>query len=195
MAAAPFLIAATAVQAIGAISSANAQAGAYNNQAAASRYNAEVSRQQADQALQVSAAQQMQQRRQARQVLGLQRAGAAESGVGMGGSNADLLERSETLAELDALNLAYEGTLRARGYTTQAELDEFQARAFDAQAKSTKRAGYLSAAGSILGGAYTLSGGVAPKTGATPKSTVGSSGGYFGGIRPGASQGFRVRYG
>ena len=172
-AAVPLVLGATALQAIGSIQQGNAQAAAYNTQAQGARYNAAVSREQAQQALRVSSAQQMQQRREARQFLGRQRAMAAQAGVGMGGSTADVLERSETLAELDALNLAYEGLMRARGYNTQADLDDFAARAYVGQAKSAKRAGAFGALGSLLSGAYAVSGSFG---GAAPKSSVGASG-------------------
>ena len=128
------------------------------SQAAASRYNAQVSRDQAQQALGVSTAQQLQLRREARQLAGRQRAAAAQSGVGSGGSTADIMERTETLSELDALNVAYEGALRAHGYSTQAQLDEFNASAYDRQAKATKRAGLFNAFGNVASGAYAMSG-------------------------------------
>jgi len=55
-------------------------------------------------------------------------------------------------AEMDALTLRYEGDMRARGMMAQAEGERYQARVANANAKSAKRAGYLNAAGSILGG-------------------------------------------
>lgn len=166
---APALLAgAVGLQAIGAVSQANSNAAALGGQAQAADYNAAVSRQQAGQALSVSTANQIEQNRKARRVLGMQRAGAAQAGVGMGGSTGDLLERSETLAELDQLNLAYEGMLKARSFTTQAELDTFNASAYRAQAKSVKRAGILGAAGAVALGGYEFSKMKTP----TPKSTV-----------------------
>lgn len=191
------MVAATAVKAVGAMADAHAQAGALDAQAAGASYNAAVSRQQADQALQVSAAQQMQQRRAARQALGRQRAAGAQAGVGLGGTTADLLEQSETLAELDALNIAYEGSLRARGYATQAELDDFHARVYRGQAKTVRKSGTLRAFGAVLGGAAdigTFSGRGTP----TRQTTVGGGGS---GLRMGSGTGFRsyggtgLRYG
>lgn len=158
------LIAATAASAFGAIQQGHSQAAALNAQAQASSYNAAVSRQQAEQALRVSSAQQMQLRREQRQQAGVRRAAAAQAGVGMGGSTADVLEQSRTLEELDALNVAYEGSLRARGFSTQADLDEFYARSYRSQAKSAKRAGYLQAAGNVASGSYQI--------GRAPRSTV-----------------------
>lgn len=182
-------VGATAFQALGSIQQGNAQAAAYDTQAQGARYNAAVAREQADLALKVSGAQQMQQRREARQFLGRQRAMAAQAGVGTGGSTADIMEQSEVLAELDALNLAYDGLLRARGFTTQADLDEFSASAYASQAKSAKRAGVLGAIGSIAMGAYQMRGSFGAPT--SPKTTVSS-----GGFRAPAGFGFgSFRYG
>lgn len=154
-AAIPWIIGgATAFQALGSIHQANSQAAAYKTQAQASNYNAAVSRLQERQARQVSSAQQMQLRREQRQFFGRQRAMAAQSGVGEGGSNADLMEQSQTLAELDVLNIAYEGELRAKGYATQAELDDFYTNSYRSQAKNVKRAGRIKAVGDILTGGY-----------------------------------------
>lgn len=152
--AAPVLLAASAASALGAIGQANSQAAMLQSQSAAAQYNARVAEQQAKQAVDVSVVQQLAQRRQARQVLGVQRAAIAQSGVGSGGSNRDVLERSETLAELDALNLAYEGTVKSRGYLAQRDIDEFQSRVYQGQVGPTRRAGYLSAIGSIGQGIY-----------------------------------------
>lgn len=157
MAAAPaLLIGAAAFQALGAIQRAQSQVANLQSQAAASDYNAQVARVQSERTLQLSSLEQSRLRREQAQFLGRQRAAAAQSGVGLGGSNRDILERSETLAELDALNVAYEGAVRARGYTSQAELDEFQARTFRSQVGPTRRAGFLSAVGGGLSAGYFL---------------------------------------
>jgi hypothetical protein len=153
---ATLIIAATAAQAVGSIMQANSQSAALQSQAQASSYNAAVSRQQSEQALQVSSAQQLQLRREQRQQAGVRRAAAAQAGVGSGGSTADILEQSRTLEELDVLNLAYEGSLKARGYSTQAELDDFYASSFRQQAKSAKRVGLFNAAGSIAMGSFQM---------------------------------------
>ena len=151
------LAGATALQAIGGIAQANANAAALNQQANVADYNAAVSREQAGQALSVSTAQQLALRRQQRQQAGTMRAAAAQSGVGFGGSTRDVLERTDTLNELDALNLAYEGALRARGYSTQSDLEQFNARAYRSQASTTKKLGFLGAFGSAAAGAYRFS--------------------------------------
>lgn len=61
-------------------------------------------------------------RREARQTLGEQRAAVSESGTGEGGSNALLMAQDSALAELDALNLRYEGRLKMSEYDSQANM-------------------------------------------------------------------------
>lgn len=156
-AAVPWLMAAgAAVSAVGAIQSANAQAAALGSQAAAANYNADISDEQAEQSLRVNTMEQLRLQREQRQFMGRQRAAAAQAGVGKGGSTKDILDQSETLAELDRLNLAYEGSLRARGYSTQADLDRFNASAYRGQIGPTRRAGYMSAVGTGLSSAYAF---------------------------------------
>lgn len=159
-----FLAAATTMQAVGAIRQGNAAAASYKTQQQAAEYNAAVSRNQADLAGKVSSSEQNAQNRKARQVLGLQRAAAAQSGLGFSGTNQDMIERSGTLAELDQLNLAYEGATRARGFMGQADLDEFNARVAGVNARSAKRAGYFGAATAVANAGYQYS--------KQPRSTV-----------------------
>ena len=147
------MIVATAMQAVGAIQQGNAAARNANAAAAASDYNAAVSRNQAQAASIASTSQQIAQNRQARQLAGQQRAAVAQSGLGFTGSNRDVIEQSNTLAELDQLNLAYEGALKAGGFMAQAEMDDYGARVQRSNATSARRAGYMGAATAIAGGA------------------------------------------
>jgi hypothetical protein len=147
-----FQIASTAFQVIGAISDANSRSDAYKNEAAWSQYNATISRQNADAALQQSAAQQGQQNRRTRQLMGEQRAAMAQSSTGFGGTNEDLIDQTATLAELDMLNIAYEGQMRARGHRLQAQGDDYRARMAKYGAGNARRAGYFNAGRSLLSG-------------------------------------------
>jgi len=147
-----FQIASTAFQVIGAISDANSKSDAYESQAAWNQYNATIQRQNADASLQQSASEQARQNRRARQVMGEQRAATAQSGTGFGGSNADLLDQSATLAELDMLNIAYEGQMRARGHEIQAQGEDYSAGVNKGNAKRAKRAGIFNAGRSLLTG-------------------------------------------
>lgn len=154
-----FQIASTVFSVIGAINDANSRSDAYESQAAWNQYNATVQRQNADAALQQSASEQARQNRRARQVLGEQRAATAQSGTGFGGSNADLLDQSATLAELDMLNVAYEGQMRARGHEIQAQGEDYSAGVNRSTARNVRRAGIFSAGRSLLTGFGGMRGG------------------------------------
>ena len=145
-------IASMAFSVIGAISDANSKSQAYESQAAWNQYNATIDRQNADTALQQSASEQARQNRRARQVMGEQRAATAQSGTGFGGSNADLLDQSATLAELDMLNIAYEGQMRARGHEIQAQGEDYSRKVNRRNAGNAKTAGIFSAGRSLLTG-------------------------------------------
>lgn len=166
---------------MGAISKARTERRNYEAQASALEYNAEVSRQQAGSALSESAAAQLAQNRQARAVMARSRAAGVQAGIGTGGSLSDVLGQSETLAELDRLNIAYEGTMKARGFLTQADLDTFNAGRARANAKSATRQGYFSAVTSALS-AYAGAGG---------SFGGGASGGGYGGASGGGYVGTR----
>jgi len=122
-----------------------AQAQGREYEATIAAQNAQVARQQAN-------AREEAQRRHARQVLGDQRAALAESGVGLSGSSADIYRQSAANAELDALNIRYEGELAARGLLAQSELDRYGGRVDRSNAKGAKRAGTLDAATTLLTG-------------------------------------------
>ena len=94
---------------------------------------------------QANAAEEMQRRRN-RQFLAKHRAAIAEAGIGFGGTSEQLQIDSAVAAELDALNIRYEGRLRGINFQTAAS----SARAGAASARTN---GYLSIAGELLGGA------------------------------------------
>ena len=132
------LIAATATKAIGSIQQGNAAKKSADFNATMLEQGAAVERQQ-------TAAREDAKRREARMVLGSQRAAFAQSGGGLEGSAADVMQQSAINAELDALTLRYEGDLRARGMQAESTSERFAG-------KQAQRQGYFAAAGSILGG-------------------------------------------
>lgn len=138
------LIAGTAINALGAIQQGNSARRAADYNAAMAEQNAAVELQQAGQREEAK-------RREARMILGSQRAAFAQSGGGMGGSAADVMQQSAINAELDALTLRYEGVLRARGLQAEAASERFAG-------KQAQRQGYMQAAGSILSGAGSYMG-------------------------------------
>lgn len=62
------------------------------------------------------------QRRESRDFLAKQTAAIGQAGIGYGGSAADLQQQSAIDAELDALNIRYEGLTRMQGLKTEAKL-------------------------------------------------------------------------
>lgn len=160
-------IATTAMQVISSISGGNQQAKQFEAYARANEYNAAVLRQRADTTRSAYGQREEQQRRQARFVLGQSRAAAAESGTGLGGSNADIYGQSEIMAEMDALNIRYGGESEAQGYLSQSGLEEWQAGVNRASGSSARRSGFIGAAGALLSGTgrYLQAGGSFPGIG------------------------------
>ena len=142
--AAPLMIASAAMQAVGSIAQGNAAN-------AAAQANATALSNQAEAELRASGAREEQQRRQNRQFLGAQRAALAQAGIGVDGSAYDIARQSAINAELDALNIRYEGQLRSKNLRDQATITRFEG-------KQAKTAGYLGAGAAILGGVSNYAG-------------------------------------
>lgn len=142
--------AAVAMSAVGAIAGGVAQSNQYKSQAKAAEYNALMGRQQASAALTSANQREEQQRRAARVMSGERRAAIAQSGAGLGGSNADVDRQSEVLAELDALNIRYEGQVQSTGLLNQSELDTYQAKSYKSAAKGAITKGVIGAASTML---------------------------------------------
>ena len=133
-------IVSTVVSALGAISQANAASDAADYNASVASQNAAIAQQQG----QVAAAAQD---KAARQKIGLMVANYGASGVDVGsGSPLDVLRESASTAKLDNLTTLYNYQLKSQGYSNTAALDS-------AQSDNATTAGYLSAAGTALGGA------------------------------------------
>lgn len=186
----PLMIAGTAMQAVGAIQQGNAQAAQYQAQAQANEYNARIQRMQAEAAGQQWSAREDAQRSAARRVLGQQLAATAESGVALNGTASDLFRQSLVNAEQDALNVRYEGELNRIGLLNNAALSDYEAASARKAASAARKAGYLSAAAAIAGGAYQYS-----KLPAAPmKSAVAGTGLKMGGglgLRTGGGTGLK----
>ena len=156
MAAGPLMLAAAAVQAIGAIQAGQAAKEEANARANANIYNSKVKEMQAGIARQQANAREEQQRRKGRQILGAQRAAISESGIGLMGSALDIAEESSTRAELDALTVRYEGELESKGLLADAEQERYESKVNVMAGKNAMRGAYLSATSALLsGGAKT----------------------------------------
>lgn len=132
-------IASTAIQALGAIQQGKEAQSAKDRNAQVMETNAANERSASNQREEA-------QRRQARMVLGQQRAAFAQSGTGIEGSAADVMQQSAADAELDALTMRYEGDMRASGLMAQAEMERYEGR-------QARKEGKAQAIRTILSGA------------------------------------------
>lgn len=102
------------------------QAQQLRSRALAERYNALVLRQRADQVVSATNQREEMTRREQRYLIGQARAASGESGLA--GGSVDLsLDQSEFAAELDALNVRYEGSIEERGLRQDAVLADWSA--------------------------------------------------------------------
>lgn len=112
----------------------------------ADAYNALVAKQKAQSSLEGANQREEAMRRHARLVSGERRAAIAQSGAGLGGSNADIDRQSEIMAELDSLNIRYEGATQKTGLLNQSNLDATSSVNNLNRGKAERNMGYLSAA-------------------------------------------------
>lgn len=125
-------------------------------------FNIRNARQNAQLTAQQTSAREEQQRREARQLLGTQRAAIAQSGVGFSGSSLDIMRQSTTNAELDSLNIRYAGDLERHGILNEIEMREYNARLLKLRGKQVMRMRWGAAIGNLFGGGsggYGKSGG------------------------------------
>ena len=123
----PLMAAAAAVSVASAVTTAKAQKNQAGAQAKAAEYNAGVAAQDAENAGLIASANEDEQRRKSAIALGAQRAALTEGGIDVSsGTGADLMEQSGLNAELDALNIRYQGKLQQRGFNTQAVMSTLE---------------------------------------------------------------------
>lgn len=142
------------VQAIGAIQSGNAKSAAdkYNAQVAAN--NATIARNNAEQAGAAGNAKVEQEQLKERAQIGALKANQGASGVDVNsGSSVDVQSSAAELGELNALSVRSDAARQAYGYQTEASGYDAQSNLDTSQASYDKSAGYMGAAGSIIGGA------------------------------------------
>jgi hypothetical protein len=158
-------LAGTAVSAVGAVVQGDNARKLQHTQADQARLNAEEGSRQAT--LQIES-----QRTKARSVIGQQLAATSESGTGLSGSNLDLLNQSLYNNEADSMNIRYGADRQAAGLNQQANIN-------DNQADAAMTGSYLSAAGTLVGGAsrsyntYTQAGSLMPKMPTDPWAAYG----------------------
>lgn len=148
--AAPFMIAASVLQAVGSIAGGNAAD-------RAGRRNGALLDEQAAETRRATVTRENLTRDRSARALSDQRAALLANGVDPASGTALIgVGQSAQDAEMDALTLRYEGLMQARGQNMEADNARYQG-------KAAKRQGYMSAAGSLLmAGNKYLSGTQAP---------------------------------
>ena len=137
--------ASTTIAAVGAVRQGQAAANAAEFNADVAAKNAQAAEAQAQAASEA-------QKRDSQRRMGAAVAAYGASGVSLSeGSPVDVLAESARMAELDNLTLKYNYRLKALGYSTEASLAR-------ANASNSRTAGYLSGAGTALGGASNIAG-------------------------------------
>lgn len=122
-----------------------------NAQANAMSYNAILSEQNAVLAKFQSAEEERRARIMARKQLGDMRASYGASGVTTAGSPTDVLFESAANAELDAMNIKYEGDMAAIRYQADAKLSRMNAKAVRAGADVSATATTIRSIGNLSG--------------------------------------------
>jgi uncharacterized protein involved in type VI secretion and phage assembly len=157
------LIAATAVTAIGQVSAANAQAEQLRAEADIANYNSKIADDNARRELEAASLEEQLQRQKVRRTIGAGNVARAKSGVAATGSSILVQDDSIIQGELDSLLIRHKGQLASNNYKSQSAIFKMQTSQLKSQAKNTKKAGVISAFGTILGGAagaYGMGGGI-----------------------------------
>jgi len=137
-------VAGAGVSAVGAIQQGNAAE-------ASAKFNADLQTREAEQRSKEAGLAEETQRRANRQLLGRQRAEIAESGVGFGEMGTSLIEDSAKFAELDALNIRYQGETQRSGLLAGANITRLEG-------KNAKKASRFAAGSTLLSGAAKAGG-------------------------------------
>lgn len=145
-------VASGAISAVGAISSANAQAAAADYNAKIDQRNAVMAEQDRQLALRTAEIDAEDKRKENARTMGTIRAAYGNSGLDIAGSPLDVLEDTALETSLDVQRIEYEGRARGRegaakvrGYNEDARLQKMNA-------KASKTAGMISAFGYLAGG-------------------------------------------
>lgn len=152
---------------LGGIASTNSQVGQYKTQAAVERENARRLGLESSAAFQAGAANESQQRREGRAVLGDMAAGSAEGALSMSGSLLDIVRQSETRANLDALKVRYDGVSRGQALANESAQAGMRSQLAKSMAKRARIAGTIGTIGDIASAGSSVYG-------------AGKAGGYWG---------------
>ena len=147
----------TGIGVVGSIRQARAQSEQMEYQADVARQNQQLAEQQASAERRQGYENMVTQRQETAKLIGRQRAAAGASGAVVDvGSNLDLQADTAAQGEIDAINTYNQALDRAYNYDVQAVNYGNQAEAYDASASSAKKAGYINAFGTAIGGLATM---------------------------------------
>lgn len=147
-----------ALSAYGAISGGEANAKAYEYRAQMARINSTINTQNSDWALQTGDRKLASYGMQAAQRAGAIKTTQAAGGLDItSGSNKDVQNSQALLTKLDNKTIAENTSRTSYGYRVQANNDLLQAGLDERSASNSRKAGMLSAAGSLIGTATSVS--------------------------------------
>lgn len=152
---------------LGGIMDTNSQVGQYKAQGAVERENQRRLGLESSNAYQVGVANESQQRREGRAVLGDMAAGSAEGALSMSGSLLDIVRQSETRANLDALKVRYDGVSRGQALANESAQAGMRSQLAKSMAKRARVAGIIGTAGDLASAGASVYG-------------AGKAGGYWG---------------
>lgn len=152
MSAGAAMLAQTGLQMLGSIVGGYAQAGNLERGARAAEFNAGLYLKNAGRIRLEAGLNEDAHRRAARRVLGENRAAMFESGFQMSGSSMDVLEQAGVDAELDALNIRYQGDQEARSMELEASNALYEAAGMRIGAKTARRMAWLNAGTAAISG-------------------------------------------
>lgn len=135
----------------GAVEQAQQQANQLRAQQQAAEFNAKTKQLQAQVAGREATSAANLQATRSRSMISKQRALQAQNNY-FGQTADQLLDVSSANAELDRLNIVYQGESKAKGLQSSATLDQYQANIYGSQIQPTLNAGAMKAGGALLGG-------------------------------------------
>lgn len=167
----------TGVGVVGSIRQARAQSEQMEYQADVARQNQQLAEQQTSAERRQGYENMITQRQETARLIGRQRAAAGASGAVVDvGSNLDLQADTAAQGEIDAINVYNQALDRAYNYDVQAVNYGNQAAAYDASESSAKKAGYINALGTAIGGIATMGSTWAKFDSSKPLSQLGAGG-------------------
>lgn len=144
--------------AIGAILGGNAQASTYKYQSGVALINKQIALQNADYSRKVGEVEAQQSGMKTAAQISSTKSIQSASGIDVNsGSHVGVRDSEEEIGQLDESIIRSNAAKKAYGYEVEASKDEAESKVLDSASSKSKMAGYLSAFGSVLGAAGSVS--------------------------------------